>query len=506
MMNSSTTRYYRLPSQVNHIAEAMNQIPVKSYLVGGVLRDSILGANNPDIDIAVVGSALSVARKAATIMNGRWFQLDNSRDISRVISSVSGIDIQIDIASAKNGISHDISKRDFTINALALDISDIEFNSGGPQYEISKIIDEHRGIKDLFDSVLRMTTNQVFKDDPLRILRAARIAAQYHLRIDEVTEAQIRKSSPLILKASPERIRDEFMKILSIRKSAQNITRMDDLGILTNVIPELEASRKTSQTPYHHWNVLEHMVQTAGQAENIVNGEEINVGPYPKFIQTFIPSDDLHRDYFDQSFSDGHNRSTFLKLSCLLHDIAKPNTKTIEPDGKTRFLKHDKLGAEMAYVILKRLKFSNAGIELVKSQIENHLRPSQISSLGQEPTAKAIRKYYKDTDGASLDILYLNMADYIATKGPNLTKKEWIDHCSKIGIILENESSYKKAVNQDKLLSGHDIMVGLRLKSGPLIGTLIEEIEEARMEGLVSNKKEALELIRHRIKSGEYIA
>jgi poly(A) polymerase len=157
-------------------------------------------------------------------------------------------------------------------------------------------------------------------------------------------------------------------------------------------------------------------------------------------------------------------------------------------------------------MILKRLKFSNAGIELVKSQIENHLRPSQISSLGQEPTAKAIRKYYKDTDGASLDILYLNMADYIATKGPNLTKKEWIDHCSKIGIILENESSYKKAVNQDKLLSGHDIMVGLRLKSGPLIGTLIEEIEEARMEGLVSNKKEALELIRHRIKSGEYIA
>ena len=100
-----------------------------------------------------------------------------------------------------------------------------------------------------------------------------------------------------------------------------------------------------------------------------------------------------------------------------------------------RFLKHDKLGGEMAYSILKRLKFSNAGIELVKNQIENHLRPSQISNLGQEPTIKAVTKYYKDTDGASLDILYLNMADYIATKGPNLTRKEWKDHCKKIEII-----------------------------------------------------------------------
>ena len=281
---------------------------------------------------------------------------------------------------------------------------------------------------------------------------------------------------------------------------------MDELGILTNIIPELEASRETLQTPNHHWKVLEHMVQTAGQVENIVIGKQINPGPYPKFTLNYIPITDAHQNYFEQNYSDGHNRFTFLKLACLLHDVGKPKTKIVDPDGKTRFLGHDKLGAEIADSILKRLKFSNSGIELVTNQISNHLRPSQISNQGQNPTPKAIRKYYNDTSGASIDILYLNLADYIAAKGPNLTQTEWIDHCRKINIIAKSESSYKKAVNQAKLLSGHDIMVGLCLNPGPLIGTLIKYIEEARLDGLISNKKEALELIRHRINSGEYIA
>jgi poly(A) polymerase len=505
-MKTPTAGYYRLPSQVSHIAEAISQIPVKSYLVGGVLRDSILGTTNPDVAIVVVASALDVAKKVASIMNGKSFQLDTSRDICRVLANVLGNEIQIDIASAQNGISSDIAKRDFTINSLALDVNHVDSNFGIPQFEISKIIDEHRGIEDLLNSSLRMTSDQVFKEDPLRLLRGARLTAQYNLNIDEFTETQIRKSSFLISKVSSERIKDEFLKFLSLQKSVRNITKMDELGILTNIIPELEASRETLQTPNHHWKVLEHMVQTAGQAENIVTGKKINAGPYPKFTPNYISITDAHQIYFEQNYSDSHSRFTFLKLACLLHDVGKPKTKTVDPDGKTRFLGHDKLGAEIAHSILRRLKFSNSGIELVANQISNHLRPSQISNQGQDPTPKAIRKYYNDTSGASIDILYLNLADYIAAKGPNLTQTEWIDHCRRINIIAKSESSYKRDVNQAKLLSGHDIMVGLCLNPGPFIGTLIEDVEGARLEGLVSNKKEALELIRHRINSGEYIA
>ena len=505
-MTPPTAGYYRLPSQVSHITEAINQIPVKSYLVGGVLRDSILGTPNPDVDIVVVASALGVAKKIANLMNGKSFPLDTSRDICRVLANVSGNEIQIDIASAQNGISSDIAKRDFTINSLALDINHVDFNFGVPQFEISKIIDEHRGVEDLLNGSLRMTSAQIFKEDPLRLLRGARLTAQYNLSIDKFTETQIKNSGFLISKVSPERIRDEFLKLLSLQKSTRNLTNLDELGILTNIIPELEASRETLQTPNHHWKVLEHMVQTAGQVENIVIGKEINAGPYPKFALNYIPITDAHQNYFEQNYSDDHDRFTFLKLACLLHDVGKPKTKVVDPEGKTRFLGHDKLGGEIASSILKRLKFSNSGIELVANQISNHLRPSQISNQGQNPTPKAIRNYYNDTSGASIDILYLNLADYIAAKGPNLTQTEWIDHCRKINIIAKSESSYKRAVNQAKLLSGHDIMVGLCLNPGPLIGTLIKYIEEARLDGLISNKKEALELIRHRINSGEYIA
>ncbi|MDC0035538.1 HD domain-containing protein [Chloroflexi bacterium] len=505
-MKHSVSGNHLLPSQVKYIAESAYQIDMDAFLVGGVLRDSILGTTNPDIDITVIGSATDMGKKIAQTMNLRWFPLDTKRDICRVVSSDSRSKIQIDIASVQNGISFDVSKRDFTINTLALNLKTIDFAGEVPQFKLSDVIDNHGGVKDLQNGLLKMTSEKVFSDDPLRILRAARMEAQNNFRMDENTKTQIKKNSVLISEVSGERIREEFLKLLSMKNTVQNLKKMDELGILTNIIPELEPTRKTTQNPNHHWNVLEHMLQTAGQVENIVTGKITNMGPFPEFIGKYIPTNAFQKDYLGQNYSDGCSRLTFLKLSGILHDIGKPITKSVESNGKIRFLNHDKLGGEMAYSILKRLKFSNTGIELVRNQIENHLRPSQISNPGQKPTFKAIRKYYRDTDNASIDILYLNMADYLATKGPNLTRKEWSDHCDIIKIIMDSESSYKKAINQDRLLSGHDIMVGLRLKPGPLIGTLIKEVEEARLDGVVANKKEALELIRHRINSGEYIA
>ena len=497
---------YSLPQEIIFIAEALKETGSTAYLVGGILRDSILKITNPDIDIAVVGNAMNAGNAIAEIIKGKCFELDSLRGTYRVISFDSENKIQIDIATVQNEIHEDLSARDFTVNTLALDLKSVNLANNGPQFSISQIINDHNGIEDLQNSSLRMTSNRIFEEDPVRILRAVRLAAQYDLTIDDRTKTQIQKNNILLSKISGERVREEFLKLLSMKNTVANLKTLDDLGILTNIIPELEPCRKTAQNMDHHWMVLDHMLQTAGQVENIVTGNLINTGPYPKFIQDYIPKNDFHEDYFNQMYSEGHSRFTLLKLSSLLHDIGKPDTKSIESDGKIRFLTHEKLGGEIAHTILKRLKFSNLGIELIRNQVENHLRPSQISNHGQTPSLKAIRKYYKDAKDASLDILYLNMADYIAAKGPNLTLEEWKDHCRKVEIIQNSESSYKKAINQRKLLSGHDIMLGLCLKPGPLIGLLIEEVEEARMENLVSNKEEALELIRRRMTSGEYIA
>ena len=497
---------YQLPKQITYIAEALQKKDSEAYLVGGILRDSILKLTNPDIDIAVVGSAFDVANTIAKIINGKCFELDSLRSTYRVTASDSEPKTQIDVATVQNDIHNDLSKRDFTVNTLALDLKAVNFAESMPQFSISQIINNHNGIEDLRNSFLRMTNDRVFKKDPIRILRAVRLAAQYNLTIEDKTKTQIKKNNTLISEISGERVREEFLKLLSMENTVTNLRTLDELGILTNIIPELEPCRKTAQNLDHHWKVLDHMLETAGQVENLITGKQFNSGPYPEFISDYIPKNELNINYFSQMYSEGHSRLTLLKLSSILHDIGKPDTKTIESDGKIRFLTHEKLGGEIAYTILKRLKFSNSGVESIRNQIENHLRPSQISNPGEKPSSKAIRKYYKDTKSDSLDILYLNMADYIAAKGPNLTRKEWKDHCRKIEIIQNNESSYKKAINQRKLLSGHDIMFGLCLKPGPLIGILIEEVEEARMEKLISNKEEALELIRRRIGSGEYIA
>ncbi len=505
-MTPKARQNYSLPKQIVFISKALKHTNSTAYLVGGILRDSILKIRNPDIDIAVVGNAKKVANSIATIMDGKCFELDSLRGIYRVISSNPRNKTQIDIATIQDGIHHDVSKRDFTINSLALDLNLVNFAESVPQFSISQLINDHRGIEDLKNSCLRMTNKEVFQEDPLRILRAVRLSARYSLKISAETKTQIQKNSILISTVSGERVREEFLKLLSMENTVANLKTLDELGILTSVFPELEACRETEQNMHHHWKVLDHMLETAGQVENILTGTLSNMGPFPEFIADYIPITDGHKNYFNQIYSDGHSRLTLLKLSGILHDIGKPETKTVEADGKIRFLTHEKLGGEIVYSILKRLKFSNLGVELIKTQVENHLRPSQISSPGKKPSLKAIRKFYKDTEDTSLDILYLNMADYISAKGPNLTRKEWKYHCENLEIIQNNESAYKKATNQRKLLSGHDIMDGLCLKPGPLIGILIEEIEESRMEGLVSNKEEALELIRHRMTSGEYIA
>ena len=161
---------YSLPQEIIFIAEALKETDSTAYLVGGILRDSILKITNPDIDIAVVGDAKKVGNSIATIMDGKCFELDSLRGIYRVISSNPRNKTQIDIATIQDGIHHDVSKRDFTINSLALDLNLVNFAESVPQFSISELINDHRGIEDLKNSCLRMTNKEVFQEDPLRKL------------------------------------------------------------------------------------------------------------------------------------------------------------------------------------------------------------------------------------------------------------------------------------------------------------------------------------------------
>ncbi|MFQ6029043.1 MAG: HD domain-containing protein, partial [Dehalococcoidia bacterium] len=211
-------------------------------------------------------------------------------------------------------------------------------------------------------------------------------------------------------------------------------------------------------------------------------------------IYSLVPWTEESEHYFAEEVSDGHNRRTMLKLTGLLHDIAKPQTKKQDETGRTRFLGHSELGATMVQARLSQLRFSSRGISMVSKMVEEHLRPPQIRTRGQWPTPRAIYRYYRDLGEVAIDTVYLAIADYLAARGPELAPDQWANHARMLTHILQSEAQPASTGRVDRLLNGHDLMQHFGLSPGPRIGELLEMIEEARAAGEVSTQEEALAL------------
>jgi poly(A) polymerase len=196
--------------------------------------------------------------------------------------------------------------------------------------------------------------------------------------------------------------------------------------------------------------------------------------------------------------SHGSTRSSLFKLAAFLHDIAKPQTKAIEADGRMHFLGHAKDGATIAVNILERLRFSGKEIKLVETMICHHLRPLQMSHTGL-PTHRAIYRYFRDTGEAGIDILFLSLADHLATRGPHLDIFEWREHTQLIEYLLSQRFQEEKVVIPPKLIDGHDLINVFGLSPGPKIGKLLETVREAQAVGELVTKDEALVYIRRQL-------
>jgi len=205
-------------------------------------------------------------------------------------------------------------------------------------------------------------------------------------------------------------------------------------------------------------------------------------------------SEEISR-HFDEEVSSGSNRRLLLKLGALLHDIAKPATKAVDETGRTRFLGHTKQGAAIAAVILERLRFSSREIRLVENLVYHHLHPVQMANEGL-PTSRAIYRYFRDTEGAGIDILFLALADYLATHGPKLDIKEWQQHNQLICYIMGENLKQEAEVLPVRLLDGHDLMDIFGLSPGRLVGELLTEVREAQAAGELSTREEAIALVR----------
>ncbi|MBI4267633.1 MAG: CCA tRNA nucleotidyltransferase, partial [Chloroflexi bacterium] len=411
---------------------------VESYVVGGFVRDTLLGRATADIDVAVATDATEIAPKIATVLGGTPVLLDRINKISRVVfmrntTPDSKCQLVLDLATFTGNIEQDLARRDFTIDAMAIDLA--KFKEG---FAKVPVIDPFGGRDDLRHGKIRAVSETIFESDPVRLLRAVRLAAELNFRIEKRTEALAKRFAHLITGVAGERIREELLHLLNIPGTGQFLAYLDELGLLTALFPELIPTKGVEQPKEHFWKVFEHCLKTVNAADFLLrqgdwqNGGTENTAE--EILQT-VPWSPVLAQHFYQEVSGGSTRQALLKLAALFHDIAKPQTKAIAADGRTRFLGHAEQGATIVTDILERLKFSTKEIKYMETMITHHLRPSQLSQVGL-PTRRALYRYFRDTGETGIDVLFLNLADHLATRGPNLNLPHWREHTRIISFVI----------------------------------------------------------------------
>ena len=459
--------------QLKIIQDIAKMEKVSIYLVGGFLRDFLLGSEKKDFDFAVEKNALNVARLFSKRIKGAYVLLDEARGCVRVAKKIKGELYTFDFSDFRDKtFEGDLARRDFTINTLSLDLSRVEAKT-----EIADVLmDAKRGLKDIKDKRIKRTSLRAFKDDPLRMMRAFSLKAILGFKIELKTLNQIRKERDLICHVSCERIREELFKILETDKSASIIKSMDRVGLLEKIIPQVKIMYDCKQGTYHHLDVWPHSIETVVQLEKIFsrlkNNEEV-------------------MSYLKESLGGNRSRKSVMKLAALLHDIGKPDTRRKE-EGRVSFHGHEHAGKTIVKHIAKMLKLSTRERHALEDMVFWHLRPGYLSNFKQ-PSEKAIYRYFRDTKEESVSTLLLSLADQRSTRGPATTQRDQEHHEA---ICLDLVCRYfqeKKEKPFHRLINGDDLIRKLKLKPSPLFAKILSEVEEGQMLGKLKNKRQALE-------------
>lgn len=495
---------------LNEIVAFANSQQFTIWLVGGAVRDLLRGQMPMDLDLAVSGDGFALARAYADLHGAAFVPLDAEHATGRIVTREE-TPITIDIAQLRaHGIEADLRRRDFTINAMALPLQP-DLLRRIPSSFLA-LIDPTNGRDDLRLGVLRPCSHDSLCDDPLRILRAVRLCASLGLRpVPELAEL-IRAAAPLLKMVAAERIRDELLLLLASPAAAPWLRYLDASSVLTLLIPELEPARSCEQPRIHFLPVLAHSLETVAALDWIITDLRRQAGEVTATLQPEAqpvavrshPTLDVHLPYaqqlsalLDEPRGSGICRSALLKLAALIHDNAKPQTRTSHPDGSVSFHGHQSLGAEVAQQICRRLRLSRQDSAYLVLLVREHMRPGQLRASGPM-TGRAVARFFRDLDTMVPDLLLHELADHLATRGPQLSQDGWYAHLAWVAQLLEVAYT-PVAERQPPLVNGHDLIVTLNLTPGPQIGALLREIAEAQAAGEISSRAEALHLARSRL-------
>lgn len=462
---------------------------VEAYLVGGYVRDRLLGRVSQDLDFAVKGDSVALARQVARRFRGAFVLLDRRRGIARVVlKDEGGQKVDVDFIQLQGeDISEDLAKRDFTINAIAYNLKE------GDEAEP---IDLHEGREDLQARLVRAVYDDAFRDDPLRTMRAVRHAVELGMRVEARTEELIRKNAFLLPAVSAERIRYELSKILAQPGASEHLRYLDDLNILTILFPELNPTKGFAQPFPHYLDVFAHSLETVRKLENICAA----FGLSPACQKTEeLPDLEILRPWAShlaahlaQPTTDERVRLTTLKLIALLHDIGKPPTAQECRDDGYPFYGHEGLGAEMASLAMRNLRFGVLEEKIARIVIANHTYPQEMAERGL-PSGRDIYRFFRQTGEAGIDTLLLHLADHLAA-WQKLQPERWRLRLEMAAALISAWYEGREAVSPPKLIDGDELMEIFGLEAGPALGEILEAVREAQAGGEVKTKEEALEL------------
>jgi len=475
-------------SMLSRLRELFARNECRGFVVGGFVRDLVLGRPVRDIDIVVEGDAVALGHTLARELNAKLVLLDDINDVVRlIVLEPDNVDWQIDLSAIHHNLDADLGQRDLTLNAMAIDIALTAWDKQGVQ--TIEIIDPLGGLGDINKRAVRATGDGVFRQDALRLLRAVRLAAELDFKIENSTETLIRRDAVFIQHEAGERVREELIRILRLNATDETLLYLQELGLLTAVIPELAPSVGLAQHHEHQWDVFRHSARSVLALDFLLRCDN---WPYTGMdVSGDVPWSNSLSKHFQAQISSASTRRELVKLAALLHDVAKPQTRTVAPNGRLCFYGHPEEGAVVAENVLERLRFSTRENKLVTAVVRYHLRPVQMSTDYALPTRRAAYRFIRDLGDATIDTLLFSLADHLATRGEMLDLTNWHHHANIVAYVL-SESARMENTTPVKLINGYDLQRVLGLKPGAELGEILAELREAQAVGEISNRDDAL--------------
>ncbi len=463
------------------------------YLVGGAVRDVLLGRQTFDLDFALAGDALRIARRVADSLGAAYYPLDAERGTGRVVvPEADGGRTMIDFAALRGpDIEADLRARDFTVNAIAMDV-----------HQLDRLIDPLGGAADLYARRLRSCSATSFQDDPVRILRAVRQATAFGLTMTGETRGELRAAIARLQQTSAERRRDEMVKMLAGFRPATCLRVLDMLGVLPEIFPELGHLKGLAQPAPHLHDAWEHSLQSVQKLERLLavlatrehDPEQaasfalglavLNLGRY---------REQFHLHLEEKTVPERTWRSG-LFLAVLFHDVGKAQSLQLEAPEHLRFSGHERLGAKMAARRARAMRLSGQEVARIRQIVRSQARPAYLSGGENRPAPLAIFRFFRDIGPSGVDICLLHLANVLATYEHRLPHEVWVR-------VLEVNRSLLEAyweqpaqlVHPPVLVNGHELIERFGLQEGPQIGELLSRLQEAQVTGEVSDRDQALE-------------